>query len=74
MVKRVDVAVYNAFKGTTPGVTVLGLKEGGVDYAMDEYNAKLVSADMKKKVEAAKADIIAGKITVVDYMAKNACK
>jgi basic membrane protein A len=74
MVKRVDVAVYNAFKGTTPGVTNLGLKEGGVDYALDEHNAKLVSADMKKKVDAAKADIIAGKITVIDYMAKNECK
>ena len=53
---------------------VLGLKEGGVDYAMDEHNAKLVSADMKKKVEAAKADIISGKIKVADYMADNACK
>ncbi|MCA0244731.1 MAG: BMP family ABC transporter substrate-binding protein [Proteobacteria bacterium] len=73
MVKRVDVAVYNAFKGTTPGVTVLGLKEGGVDYALDDNNAKLVSAEMKRKVDAAKADIIAGKIVVTDYMAKNAC-
>jgi basic membrane protein A len=74
MVKRVDVAVYNAFKGTKPGVQSLGLKEGGVDYAMDEHNAKLVSADMKRKVDAAKADIIAGKIKVIDYMAANACK
>jgi basic membrane protein A len=74
MVKRVDVAVYNAFKGTKPGVQSLGLKEGGVDYAMDEHNAKLVSADMKKRVDAAKADIIAGKIKVIDYMAANACK
>jgi basic membrane protein A len=74
MVKRVDVAVYNAFKGVTPGLTSLGLKEGGVDYALDEHNAKLVSADMKKKVDAAKADIIAGKIKVIDYMAANACK
>ena len=73
MVKRVDVAVYNAFKGITPGVTSLGLKEGGVDYAMDEHNAKLVTADMKKKVDAAKADIISGKIKVVDYMAANKC-
>ena len=73
MVKRVDVAVYNAFKGTAPGVTVLGLKEGGVDYALDDNNAKLVSAEMKRKVDAAKADIIAGKIVVADYMAKNAC-
>ena len=75
MLKRVDVAVYNISKATKPGaITVLGLKEGGVDYAMDDNNAKLVSADMKAKVDAAKADIIAGKIKVADYMADNACK
>lgn len=74
MVKRVDVAVYNAFKGTQPGVTSLGLKEGGVDYALDQHNAKLVTPQMKAQVDAAKADIIAGKIKVIDYMAANACK
>jgi basic membrane protein A len=74
MLKRVDVAVYNVSKTFKPGITVLGLKEGGVDYAMDANNAKLVTADMKKKVEAAKADIISGKIKVADYMADNACK
>jgi basic membrane protein A len=74
MVKRVDHAVYNSAKKSTPGVTVLGLKEGGVDYALDQHNAKLVSAAMKTKVDAAKADIIAGKIKVADYMADNACK
>jgi basic membrane protein A len=74
MVKRVDNAVYNAAKKVTPGVTVLGLKEGGVDYALDKHNEKLVNADMKKKVDAAKADIIAGNIKVADYMADNACK
>ena len=70
----VDVAVAQAFKGVTPGVTNLGLKEGGVDVAIDEHNAKLVTADMKKKVDAARADIVAGKIKVIDYMAANACK
>jgi basic membrane protein A len=74
MVKRVDVAVYNAFKGTKPGISSLGLKEGGVDYALDQHNAKLVTPEMKAKVDAAKADIIAGKIKVIDYMAANACK
>jgi basic membrane protein A len=74
MVKRVDVAVYNAFKGVKPGITSLGLKDGGVDYALDEHNARLVTAEMKMKVDAAKADIIAGKIKVIDYMANNACK
>ena len=74
MLKRVDVAVYNVSKSFAPGVTVLGLKEGGVDYAMDANNAKLVTAEMKKRVDAAKADIISGKIKVTDYMADNACK
>ena len=74
MVKRVDVAVYNAFKGVQPGVTWLGLKEGGVDVAIDEYNAKLVTPEMKKRVEAVRADIISGKIKVIDFMAANTCK
>ena len=74
MVKRVDVAVYNAFKGVTPGIASLGLKEGGVDVALDEHNAKLVTAEMKKRVDAARADIISGKIKVIDYMAASACK
>ena len=74
MLKRIDIAVYQAIVAYKPGVTVLGLKEGGVDYAMDDNNAKLVDADMKKKVEAAKADIISGKIKVTDYMTANACK
>lgn len=74
MLKRVDVAVYNVAKAHQAGISVLGLKEGGVDYAMDANNAKLVSAEMKKKVEAAKADIMSGKIKVADFMADNACK
>jgi len=74
MVKGVDVAVYNAIKSHKPGVTVLGLKEGGVDFAMDAHNAKLITPEMKKKADALRADIVAGKIKVADYMADNACK
>ena len=79
MLKRVDVAAYNSFKamqgGTWKGdVQVLGLKEGGVDWALDQYNEKLITPEMKAKVDAAKADIISGKITVVDYMSNNSCK
>ncbi len=77
MVKHVDVAVYNIMKdgvkGFQPGIHALGLKEGGVDYAMDDNNKALVTADMKAKVEAAKADIIAGKLPVHDFMADNKC-
>ncbi|MCW5665252.1 MAG: BMP family ABC transporter substrate-binding protein [Piscinibacter sp.] len=73
MVKRVDNAVYDAANKSVPGVSALGLKEGGVDYALDQHNETLVGAEMRKKVDAAKADIIAGKIKVADYMASNSC-
>jgi basic membrane protein A and related proteins len=73
MVKRVDLAVYGAFRGVRPGVTALGLKEGALDYAMDEHNARLVTPTMKARVDAAKADIVSGKLKVVDYTAANAC-
>jgi basic membrane protein A len=74
MVKGVDVAVKNALTDFKPGTHVLGLKEGGVDYALDQYNEKLIAPDVKKKVDAAKADIIAGKIKVVDYYVDPSCK
>ncbi|NQV98810.1 MAG: BMP family ABC transporter substrate-binding protein [Rhodospirillales bacterium] len=78
MVKRVDVAAYNSFKqgldGTwKAGVQSLGLKEGGVDWALDENNRSLVSADMEARVNQAKADIISGKIKVHDYRSDNKC-
>ena len=78
MLKRVDIAAYNVYKeaydGTwKAGIQVLGLAEDGVGWALDEHNAKLISADMKSKVEAAQADIIAGKLMVHDYMADSSC-
>ncbi|WP_416796585.1 BMP family lipoprotein [Ciceribacter azotifigens] len=78
MVKRVDLAVYNAYsdaKGDkfSAGVQALGVKEDGVAYALDEHNAKLVTDEMKAAVEKAKADIIAGTVKVHDYMSDNSC-
>jgi basic membrane protein A len=75
MVKRVDVAVYEAFKSAQegtfqPGVQVLGLAEDGVGYALDEYNQDLLSEAMVAELEAAKAKIIAGEIEVTDYTAQ----
>ena len=75
MVKRVDVAVYEAFKsareGTWKGGTqVLGLAEAGVGWALDEHNRSLVPADMEAAVKQARKDIIAGRIEVSDYMAR----
>ena len=79
MLKRVDLAAYQSFKSMQAaswraGTQVLGLKEAGVDWALDQYNEKLITPEMKAKVEAAKADIISGKLTVHDYMSNNACK
>ena len=78
MVKRVDVAAYQTFKDAmdgkfSAGIRTLGLKEGGVDWALDEHNAKLVSGDVKAKVEKAKAAIIAGGIKVHNYESDKTC-
>jgi basic membrane protein A len=78
MVKHVDVAVYNAFMDAkngkfTFGPEHLGLAEDGVGYAMDDNNKSLVTPEMQKAVEQAKADIISGKVKVHDYTSDNAC-
>ncbi|MDE2429399.1 MAG: BMP family ABC transporter substrate-binding protein [Burkholderiales bacterium] len=78
MVKRVDQAIYDSFmqlkNGTWKGgVTYKGLKENGVDWALDKDNRSVVSADIEKKVNAAKQDIINGKIKVVDFRDANKC-
>lgn len=74
MLKRVDLAVYRALMAAldgswTSGVEVLGLAENGVDYALDEHNAALISKEMRAAVEAAKKAIISGRIVVSDAMA-----
>lgn len=78
MLKRVDVAVYQAFEDAkndtwTSGFEVLGLAEGGVDWALDDNNAPLISDDMKAAVEKASAGIISGEIVVHDYMSDQSC-
>ncbi|HUA52775.1 MAG TPA: BMP family ABC transporter substrate-binding protein [Candidatus Sulfotelmatobacter sp.] len=79
MVKRVDLVAYRSFKAALDGtwhggLSVLGLEEGGVDWALDDDNAKLITPAMKEAVERAKRDIIAGTIVVHDYMADDACR
>ena len=76
MMKRVDNAVYEAFKegeNLKPGVNVMDLKAGGVDYAMDENNAALVTPEMKATVDAAAEKIKSGELVVHDYMSDNTC-
>jgi len=75
MVKRVDNAVYqiigdlvaHKFQG---GIHVYGLEDGGIGYAMDQYNEKLIPKNVIAEVEAAKARIIRGEIKVTDAMAQ----
>ncbi len=72
MLKRVDVAVYNAFKTAQDGTwkageNNLGLAENGVGYALDDNNRKLITPEMEAKLEAAKAKIISGELKVSPY-------
>jgi len=72
MLKRVDVASYDAVmdvvNGTfTGGIMNLGLAEDGVDYALDEYNTALIPADLVAAVNDVKQQIIDGAIVVTDY-------
>jgi basic membrane protein A and related proteins len=78
MIKRVDNAVFEAFKTARDGSWKaghrnLGLAEEGVGVAIDENNRKLVSAEMETAVDKAKADIIRGALQVADYRANNNC-
>lgn len=76
MLKRVDNAVYEAFKegeALAPGINVMGLANEGVGYAMDENNASLVTAEMQATVDAAAEKIKSGELVVHDYMSDNTC-
>lgn len=78
MVKRVDVAVSNAFTDQTngeftAGVVVLGLAEGGVSAAVDEHNESLLTDEIKAAMADFEAKIISGEIDVHDYRSDNAC-
>ena len=78
MLKRVDVAAYDVFDTARrdawqSGVRVLGLKENGVGWSLDEYNATLVTPAMKAAAEEAAGRIVAGEIKVHDYVTEGDC-
>ena len=78
MLKRVDVAAYETFKdarnGTfSSGIKVLGVAEGGVDWALDDNNASLITGSIKSAVEKARSDILSGKVVVHDFMSDSSC-
>ena len=76
MLKRVDLAVYEAFEGGADletGIVALGLAEDGVGYALDENNAGLITDAAKTAVDDARMMIISGETSVHDYTASDSC-
>lgn len=77
MIKRVDNATYKTFSdgvdGFEPGISVMNLAAEGVGYAVDEHNESLITAQMRTRVEDAKARIISGELAVHDYMSSDSC-
>ncbi|MGR3662101.1 MAG: BMP family lipoprotein [Paracoccaceae bacterium] len=76
MLKRVDNAVFDAFtqgENLEIGNFTMGVANGGIDYALDDNNAEIFTAEIKTAVDAAKAGIIDGSISVHDYRSDNSC-
>ena len=72
LIKRVDIAVYQALdelhQGTwTSGVLNLGLKEKALDYSLDEHNQDLLDNTIIQQVEDAKRHIIERSLVVEMY-------
>jgi basic membrane protein A and related proteins len=69
MLKRVDVAVQSTIEKFVAGqltegsVQSFGVKEGGIDYAKNEFNKDLLG-DLTTKLDEIKAKIASGEITV----------
>jgi basic membrane protein A and related proteins len=76
VMKRVDIAVYNAFKDDAnfkAGMEILGVKDTGVALAMDDNNKPLITPEAQKAVDDATAAISGGTVQVHDYMSDNKC-
>lgn len=72
MLKRVDESVFDSIRlfkegKFTTGLIRYGVKSKGVDYSLDEHNAKLVTEADKKKLEELRSEIVKGRIKVPDY-------
>ncbi|GGI90660.1 BMP family lipoprotein [Shewanella gelidii] len=79
MVKRVGLATYEVFKAGQKGefetgLEARGLKENGVNWALDKYNRDLVTPEMEAKIQDITNKIVSGELKVHDYMADNTCK
>ncbi|MCF6327391.1 MAG: BMP family ABC transporter substrate-binding protein [Devosiaceae bacterium] len=78
MLKRVDLAVASAFADQTngewtSGFQVMGIGNEGVGWSLDEFNADLITDEMKDAVDALSAKIQSGEIVVHDYTTDGTC-
>ena len=73
MVKELSASVIKVITETAAGTFIggaryLGLEDGGVSYAVDEHNQSLFTDQILNRVEALKAQIVAGEIVVPDQI------
>ncbi|MGD1879565.1 MAG: BMP family protein [Kiloniellaceae bacterium] len=78
MRKRVDTAVYDNFMAARegdwqPGVQVLGLAEGGLDWVLDDDNGALVTPEMEEAAQAAEDAVVSGEVVVHDASIDGPC-
>jgi basic membrane protein A len=69
MIKRIDVAVFETVESVQQGkwnggIREVGLADGALDYVYDENNKVWITDEIRAKVEALRAEILAGRITV----------
>ncbi|MFI5301539.1 MAG: BMP family protein, partial [Polyangiales bacterium] len=69
MIKRADVAVFDAVRATSRGelrggMRVLGLAEEGLDYVHEGAHGAAIAPEIKARVASLRAEIIAGRIVV----------
>ncbi len=70
MIKRVDVAVFDAIKEQSEHrfvggrVIALGIGDQGVDYVHDGPHAALLSSDLKASIEVLRQDVLLGRVKV----------
>ena len=75
MLKRVDQAVFSIIEEArngkfSGGVKRFGLANKGIDYSVDEFNAKILTESVRTRAESIKAEIVSGKIKVPDFYKK----
>ena len=73
MVKELSASVIKVITETAAGTFIggaryLGLEDGGVSYVVDEHNQSLFTDQILNRVEALKAQIVAGEIVVPDQI------